>query len=374
MECELTTDLPLDRVLAWRVRRQLLDRPRGTDVLAVARRLCGVQAQVPSSADHAVAVRLPRPRRGTTDGALATGQLVRTWAMRGTLHLLAADELGDYLALLAAARTWTKGSWQKTFVTLDQLAAMTEAVQTALDGAVLTREELTAAIVRHAKDESLGEQLRSGWGAVLKPLAWQGLLVNGPSDGARVTFAAPKDVVPGWRGLPDADEAASRVVPAYLAAYGPAAPATFDAWLLRNSTPKKRLAGWFESTALAKVTVDGRPAYARAEDVDDILATEPNQDIRLLDAFDQYVLGPGTSNPEILDPARRALVSKAAGWIAPVVLVGGRVAGTWEVDGDDLAVTAFAEQGPIAEDELRAEVGRVSSYLGRELSVAVTAG
>ena len=371
-ERELAIDLPLDRVLAWRVRRQLLDRPRGTDALTVARRLCGVQAQVPSSADHAVAIRLPRPRRNTTDAALAAGQLVRTWAMRGTLHLLAADELGDYLALLAAARTWTKGSWQKSFVTLDQLAAMSEAVQVALDGAALTREELTAAIVRAAKDESLAEHLRSGWGAVLKPLAWQGLLVNGPSDGGRVTFAAPKDVVPAWRGLSDVDEAAARVVPTYLAAYGPAAPATFDAWLLRNSTPKKRLAGWFESSALTKVTIDGRPAYARAEDVDDIAATPPNRAVRLLDAFDQYVLGPGTNNPEILDPSRRALISKAAGWISPVVLVGGRVGGVWEVDGDQLAVTAFSEEAAIDEDGLRAEAARVSSYLERELRVAVS--
>jgi len=363
----LSTELPLDRVLAWRVRRQLLHRPGGTDVRTVTRRLCGVQAQVPSSADHAVAARLREPRRGTTGEALTARQLVRTWAMRGTLHLLAADELGDYLALLAAARTWEKGSWQKNFVTVHQLAAMTDAVQIALDGAVLSREELTAAIVRHAKDDSLAEHLRSGWGAVLKPLAWQGFLVNGPNDGTRVTFAAPKDVVPGWGGLPDADEAASRVVPAYLGAYGPAAPATFDAWLLRNSTPKKRLAGWFESTALEKVTVAGRPAYARVEDVEDILATEPDRAVRLLDAFDQYVLGPGTGNPEILEPARRPLVSKAAGWIAPVVLVGGRVAGVWEVDGDDLAVTAFPEEGPIDEDGLRAESARVSSYLGREL-------
>jgi hypothetical protein len=366
------TELPLDRVLAWRVRRQLLDRPGGTDAVAVARRLCGVQAQVPSSADHAVAVRLPEPRRGTTDAALSDHGLVRTWAMRGTLHLLAADELADYLALLAAARTWTKGSWQKNFVTVDQMAAMAEAVQVALDGAVLSRDELTGAIVRDAKDDSLAEHLRSGWGAVLKPLAWQGLLINGPSDGGRVTFAAPKDVVPGWDGLPDPDEAATRVVPAYLAAYGPAAPETFDAWLLRNSTPKRRLAGWFASSALEQVTVGGRPAYARAEDVAEILATEPNRDVRLVDAFDQYVLGPGTNNPEILDPARRPLVSKAAGWISPLVLVGGRIAGVWEVDGNQLSVTAFPDEAAIDPDGLRAEAARVSSYLDRELRVTVT--
>ena len=76
------------QALAWRMRRQQLD-PVGTlPVQQVVRRLCGVQAQVASSAELAVRVRRRTSKSGEVDRALANGRLIKTWAMRGTLHLL----------------------------------------------------------------------------------------------------------------------------------------------------------------------------------------------------------------------------------------------------------------------------------------------
>ena len=88
---------------------------------------------------------------GTVEAALTAGTLVRTWAARGTLHLLATDQAPSLLALLAAARSWDKGSWQREFATAAQMTALEAAVVDVLaDGAVLTREELTAALVAGA--------------------------------------------------------------------------------------------------------------------------------------------------------------------------------------------------------------------------------
>ena len=50
-----------DRALAWRLRRQLLDPIGSVSAPAVVRALCGVQAQVPSAAELAVAVRQAPP-------------------------------------------------------------------------------------------------------------------------------------------------------------------------------------------------------------------------------------------------------------------------------------------------------------------------
>ena len=86
-----------------------------------------------------------------------------------------------------------------------------------LDGRTLTREELIAAVAAGAP---YGDRLRSGWGTALKPLAWQGLLCHGPSQGNRVTFTSPASWAPGWRDYPDVDEAAQVPIPAYLGAYG----------------------------------------------------------------------------------------------------------------------------------------------------------
>ena len=100
-----------------------------------------------------------------------------------------------------------------------------------------------------------------------------------------------------------------------------------------------------------------------AEDVDDLGSTSPTQTVRLLPGFDHYVLGPGTKAEEIIAPSRRAAVSRTAGWISPVVVAGGRVAGTWEIDGERVQVRLFEEADPIPDGELDAEVARIEELL-----------
>jgi len=366
-------DLSWESVLAWRLRRQLLEPAGRLDAPDIARRLCGVQAQVPSAAELAVAVRQKRPKRGEVDKALANHTLMRTWAMRGTLHLLHPADAGAYLSLLAAARTWEKGAWQRNFITTKQIAALADAVWEALEGAVLTREELTAAVVERTSDAGLVEHLTSGWSAVLKPLAWQGYLCNGPSEGNRVTFTRPDTWIAGWAGIPEADDAARTVIPAYLAAHGPAPMPAFDQWLTRGATPKATLRRWFADLGddLATVDVEGRQCYALAAHVDEIAATKPSEVVRLLPAFDQYVLGPGTKDTSIVAAQRRPEVSRTAGWISPVVVAGGRVAGTWQVNEDAAEVVQFGEAGAVDGDGLSAEVARIGGILGRELRLSV---
>jgi hypothetical protein len=155
------------------------------------------------------------------------------------------------------------------------------------------------------------------------------------------------------------------VIPAYLRAYGPASQERFDAWLTRGTTRKAAVRSWFAALddGLATVEVDGEPAFLMAEDVDDLGSTPPTQTVRLLPGFDQYVLGPGTKAEEIIAPSRRPAVSRTAGWISPVVVAGGRVAGTWEVDGERVQVRLFEEVGPIPDGALDAEVARIEELL-----------
>ncbi len=354
------------RVLAWRMRRHLLDPVGEADVVDVVRRLCGVQAQVPAAGALAVRVRQRGRPADSVNRALEERRLMRTWAMRGTLHLLAPDEAGAYLSLVGAARSWEKGSWQKAFgVTPDEMVALVEAVGQVLDGEVLSRDELVAAVGEVLGRSELDAELRSGWGAVLKPVAWQGGLCHATSDGSRVRFARPDQWLPAWAGVPDPEEAAQVVIPAYLRAYGPASPDRFDAWLTRGTSKKAALRSWFAALdeRLVTVEVDGEPAFLLAEDLDDLGDMSPKHTVRLLPGFDQYVLGPGTKAEEIIAPSRRAEVSRAAGWISPVVVAGGRVVGTWEADGRNVQVRLFEDAGPIPGPELDAEVARVEELL-----------
>ena len=363
------------QALAWRMRRQLLDPVGGLPVAAVVRRLCGVQAQVASSAELAVRVRRQSSRPGEVGRALAEGRLIKTWAMRGALHLLTPEECGTFLSLIAAQRSWELPSWQRYFgMTNKRWDTLRAVVGEALDGPPLTRDELVAAIVAKRELGHLGDELRSGWGTLFKPLAWQGELCYGPSQGTRVTFTRPDLVSPQWAGVPDPEEAAPRVIRAYLAAFGPATTDNLRNWQARGRIGARHLRSWFESLGdqLAEVQVGGEPAWVLAEDLDELASAQPTKAVRLLGGFDQYVLGPGTTDVHVVPASRRSAVSKQSGWISPVVVAGGAVSGTWSLEGDRLQIAWFGEAGKPPRTALAAEVQRLSSILDRDLQAVVS--
>ena len=370
-----TADLSWDQVLSWRMDRHLLDRPAGRDPAEIVSRVAGIQAQVPSSAEQALAVRRSEAAADVAS-ALADRTLMRTWAMRGTLHLLHSADAPAFLSILASARTWQKPTWQREFATADQMDAIAEAVSDILTGTVLTREELAKAIEDRTGDPSLAERLTSGWGALLKPLAWQGLLCNALPENNRVTFTAPATWLPTWAGLPSLDDAARSAVPAYLAAHGPSDAPAFNQWIMRGMLRKLLTRGWFDTLAedgvLTPVTVEGETLYARTEDLDGLAVATPTDRVRLLPAFDQFVLGPGTKDDRILPTARRGWVSRAAGWIAPTVVRGGRIVGTWRVAGSSLSVELFEETGHVDRDGIESERAVWADVLGEKLTTSVT--
>jgi hypothetical protein len=365
------------QALAWRMERHLLDPVGSLPVAGVVRRLCGVQAQVASSAELAVRVRREGSRPGEVGGALSDGRPVKTWAMRGALHLLTPEEGGAFLSLMAAGRAWQRPSWQRYFgMTTEGMELLRGAVREALDGSVLTREELVAAVASRRGLAHVGEGLRSGWGTLLKPLAWQGDLCFGPSRGSRVTFIRPEVASPRWAGVPDPDVAAPAAIAAYLGAYGPATVDAFGNWLAGGWFGKRRLRAWFDALGnrLAEVDVDGEPGYILAEDLDELASARATAAVRLLAGFDQYVLGPGTADGHVVPQARRAAVSKQSGWISPVVVAGGAVCGTWQLDGDQVRVAWFSEAGRLPRNALEVEVARLSSMLDRGLQAAISLG
>lgn len=362
------------QALAWRMQRHLLDPVGRRPVADVVDRLCGVQAQVASSAELAIRVRREASRSGEVARALSDGRLVKTWAMRGALHLLTPERAGPFLSLMASGRSWERPSWQRHFgMSTKQFDALRHAVRAALDPGPLTRDELAAAVSRRRELRHVGEALRSSWGTLLKPLAWQGDLCFGPSSVHHATFVRPEAASSRWAGVPDPDEAAPAVIVSYLRAY---APATFDAfgnWLAGGYFGKRRLRAWFDALEdrLAEVDVDGERAYVLDEDLDELVTTRPTRTVRLLPGFDQYVLGPGTGDRHVVPTSRRSHVSRQAGWISPVVVAGGVVCGTWDLAGERVHVAWFGEAGRPPRAALLGEVARLSSIVRRDLEPAV---
>lgn len=324
-----------------------------------------------SAAHAAVSVRQVEPATTGVTTGLAAHRLVRTWAMRGTLHCLPTTEVADYLGLMAAGASWRKPSWQRAFLPESAMAELAELVSRALEGRSLTRQGLAAEIEHRASDPKLVESVQQGWGAVLKPLAFQGLLCNGDLAES-VTFVRPVDVVPGWDGITEETEAAAAVIPRFLSAYGPATPDDFDAWLSRGSSGKRRVRGWFDSLdTLVQVDVDGTACYVNAEDVEELLGSHEEARPVLLGGFDPLVLGIGTANPVLVAPERRSDVSRPGGWISPVVVRDGRVVGVWDLVEDEARVRLFAGES-VSVTDLEHEAQRWSRAAGRPVRLTVT--
>ena len=202
-------------VLAWRLTRQRLDRRAAlAEALGVVQRICGLHAQVMSSAELTLWARVEDLEPDAVRTALwEERSLVKTWAMRGTLHLLPAAELPRWVGAQGVLKPrYHAPSWLRHFgLTREEAEALIAAIPEALDRRMLTREELAQEVGRLVDSEELGGKLLHSWGALLKPAAFKGYLLFAPSIGQNVRFARPDQWLPRWEPA-DTEEAAREVV------------------------------------------------------------------------------------------------------------------------------------------------------------------
>jgi hypothetical protein len=325
-------ELSWPQVRAWRLARQHLDRPLPAKrLLDVVHDLIGVQAQVASAAERALAVRLDGLRPGDVDRALWEDRsLIRTWAMRGTLHLLAAAEFGRWIAGTAGFRgaNYHSKPWLRMVgMNVDQLEAFRDALSDTLSGEPMTRDELVEVMTAKHGAELAGH-IRSGWGTILKPAASRGHLANGPPRARSVTFIRPTDWIGSWASV-EPDEAAADLARRYLHTYGPASHADYAAWLGAAQAPARGLFRRLRPE-LTPVAVEGWKAFVLAEDADAVASTRPTDGVGLVAHFDPYVIGFRPRDPLMGAGLPYSRVSRTAGWISASVLDGGAVVGTWE--------------------------------------------
>jgi hypothetical protein len=354
------------QALAWRMdRHHLTRRATPSDIVRVASDLGGLHAQLASSAELSLWARIEGLERSHIEDALWKRRaLVKLWAMRGTLYVLPSNELGIWLSALG---TYSKFG-NAGYATIDTLA---EVVGRVLPNRCLTREELAQAVAEATGDESIGELVRFSWGSYLKAASFRGRICFGPSHGTAVTFTHPETWVPAPFERLEPVEALRQVARRFLRAYAPAEAIDLARWWLGPPMPR-RGAEMVAALGDEVVAVDvvGSRSWILAEDVASVQAVRASRVARLLPAFDPWVIGMGRHTP-LLDEKLVPKVYRKQGWISPVVLVNGQVAGTWRHERKgrrlSLEVEPFTSLSAWSRRQIEAEAQRLATLYDSHL-------
>ena len=361
-----------EELRALRTRVQLLARPPRT-VLSpaeIARRVCGVQAQDLPSAELALRARSDDLTASLVREARVTERaMIRTWAMRGTLHLIATEDAGWLLPLVAPrflprsrrrlAQLGVEGG--------DPARAVRLIGQMLADEGPLTRAEIAVRLAR----SGIRAEGQAAFHLILLT-ALEGLVCMGPDREGKPTFVLLRD----WIGPPDAmeaDRALAELARRYLSAYGPATPEDMAAWSGLGVT-EARKAWRLVADEVREIDAGGRRMWTTQSQE---LRPKPRGVVRLLPAYDNYMLG-HLNRDFAVDPRNAREVHPGGGVIRPVVLADGRAIANWRTKrrGARLTVTVepFYPVDPRIEKKVEAEARDVGRFLNTDVELAIVRG
>ena len=347
--------------LIERMTRQGLAARSGTATAAgVAAAVVGLQAQDVGAARLGV-----RARSSAVDEAAVVNAIqhertvVRTWLMRSTVHLVAAEDARWMTELFGPAmERGYRTRWGKLGITEPLIEAAATHAREVLDGRGLTRHEFAAELA--ARGVELGEDGQAPT-HLLAALTARGLTCRGADRGRDATFVLVDD----WIGpAPAPADPLAALARRYFRAFSPATAADFTTW---SGLPSGAAIAAIRDE-LTEVAFDGRRGSTLG-------AVEPALAVRLLPMFDNYLLG-YRDRTAMLDPRRNPQVY-VGGIIKAAVVCDGRVIGIWRLD--RAARTAAVRVTPFEPftrrqlDELDRERADIERFVGRPIALEVQA-
>jgi DNA glycosylase AlkZ-like len=330
-----------------------------------------VHAQVQASAELQLAARVEGITRADVQQALWDRRaLVKAWTLRGTLHLHPAGELALWLAARRAVGPAESGleEWRgpngvvHPALGSDEVQAIRQAVWDALDGRCLTREELSAEVVKRV-GPGPRKRLLSGFAFFL------GELCQGPPQGSKVTFVRPDQWIDDWREV-DPHDALREVCRRFLHAYGPARPADFREWFSAPAFKTSDARELFGRLDLEEIEVEDHRALVLA---DDAAFPKPQASVRLLSEYDVYVMGFRQREHLVPEPVRKQVAAHGRGrYEGPAgvrfLMIDGIAAGLWERKKRgrhlDLRIDPARKLTRAQRSDLDDEVERIGAFTG----------
>jgi hypothetical protein len=349
-----TGEVGLLRLMAQRVAG-----PGTAGPAEAVRLLAALQAQDGGGVLTSVALRTSSRSRGDVEAALTAGEIVVSWPVRGTLHLVAAEDL-PWMLDLTAPRVVAGAAVRRARLGLDEarLEHARRLAAAALAGdRALTRGELYAVW----DDAGLPTDGQRGY-HMLWHLAVTGTLCFGPlRDGERLVVG-----VDAWIPRPrrlGREAALGELAERYFRGHGPASTADFARWT-RLPAADVRAGLEFARPGLARVEADGVEYFLdpRTPDLLDAHRREA-RGVFLLPGFDEFILGYADRRAVLDAEFFDRIVPGGNGVFRPTVVGDGRVVGTWRHTGRGAKRTVAATPFTAFPDDVAREIPRVYDAL-----------
>ncbi len=276
-----------------------------------------MQAQEYAHAQWAVGIRVPGLQDTDIDTAIANREIVRTWCLRGTLHLVAANDVHWMLSLLAPRIIATAAARYRNLELDDKTLKKCNNVLARIlkDGQLLSREELTTAFAK-AKIEAKGERLTH----ILYWAAMHQLICTGPKRGNTPTYMllAPASQ-PGFKHR---EEALAALAIKYFNSRGPATLQDFVWWSGLSITDARQGLEAIQSS-LTSFTHAQQTYWMNTNH------TEAGKSgLYCLPGFDEYMMA--YADRSLFLPSQHASrVYQVNGIFNPMIVQKGEVIGTW---------------------------------------------
>jgi hypothetical protein len=345
---------------------------RVADVAQLVQKMGGIQAQDAAAARLAIGVRGNGLTLESVERAVAEQRsIVRTWGPRGTLHLLATEDIGWLLPVLGPVFI-AGGQRRRAELGLDE-AKCARGIA-ALGEILAGREPLTKAEIVEELDRHYIHMEGQASIHLLARAALEGVICLGPERGSKSTYTLLSEWVKLAKPWPE--EAAYReLARRYLGAYAPATPEDMAAW---SGLPMNKIrAAW---QAIARVLIEVEAAGMRAwmlQEQEAWLAVQPaiGPLVKLLPAFDIYLLGYKKRDLIVYSEYTKR-IKAGGGMLKPVLLVNGRARGTWKStrkrDVLEVSVEPFEKLTSAEEQALQAEAVKLGLFLGARVIIQET--
>jgi hypothetical protein len=352
--------IPTDRARLLRATAQgIAGGRRAASVPEVLDQAVAIQAQDATAA----ALGLRARGRGLVAADVARANdhdrsVVRGWFMRGTLYLVPAADLrwltgllGPVFLKLSARRYRELGLGPAELATAERL------ITTALaEEGPLTRPQLAERLAGPGLDTSGQVPFH-----LLRRCALLGLICHGPAVDGEPGFVLLDDWLPASACPPAPADPALELARRYLAAHGPAALEDFTTWS-GLPVPVTR-AAWHALAASGEgvaCEVAGQPCLLpRGLDP---AGADPTGDVRLLPAYDNYLVGYRTRALSVAAEHERQ-VWPGGGQLRPTVTVDGLARATWSRRAGALALAPFDELPAGVRAAVEAEEADITRFL-----------